>query len=110
MVTFDDGCVPAGDLRKISSADYKKIVKEGLKSYDREVKDMPFDFFQEVMDHLACADRARTTSLFQTSHAGYWVEDRHPVIRWSRPRTAIVKHCNDLLAQALEARGVQFRH
>ena len=39
-------------------ADYKKMVEEGLKSYEREVKDMPIDFFQEAMDHLACADCA----------------------------------------------------
>ena len=46
MVTFDDGGVPSKDLRRISLADYKKIVEEGLKSNDREVKDMPIDFFQ----------------------------------------------------------------
>ena len=38
-------------------ADYKKMVEEGLKSYEREVKVKPVDLFQEVMDHLACADR-----------------------------------------------------
>ena len=58
MVTFGDDGVPSGDLRRISMADYKKMVEEGIKSYEREVKDMPIDLFQEVMDHLACADRA----------------------------------------------------
>ena len=58
MVTFGDDGVPSGDLRRISMADYKKMVEEGLKSYEREVKDKPIDLFQEVMDHLACADRA----------------------------------------------------
>ena len=57
-VTLGDDGVPSGDLRRISMADYKKMVEEGLKSYEREVKDMPIDLFQEVMDHLACADRA----------------------------------------------------
>ena len=50
--------VPSGDLRRISMGDCKKMVEEGLKSYEREVKDMSVDLFQEVMDHLACADRA----------------------------------------------------
>ena len=58
MVTFRDDSVPSGDLRSISMADYKKMVEESLKSYEREVKDMPIDLFQEVIDHLACADRA----------------------------------------------------
>ena len=58
MVTFGDNGVPSGDLRRISMGDYKKMVEEGLKSYEREVKGMPIDLFQEVMDHLACADRA----------------------------------------------------
>ena len=50
MVTFGDDGVPSGDLRRISMADYKKMVKEGLKSYECEVKDMSIDLFQEVMD------------------------------------------------------------
>ena len=58
MVTYGDDGVISGDLRRISMADYRKMVEQGLKSYEREVKDMPIDLFQEVMDHLACADRA----------------------------------------------------
>ena len=62
MVTFGDDGVPSGDLRRISMAEFKKMVEEGLKSYEREVKDMPIDLFQEVIDHLACADQALSAS------------------------------------------------
>ena len=59
LITFGDCGVPSGDLRRISmGATNKKMVEEGLKSYDRDVKDLPIDLFQEVMDHLACADLA----------------------------------------------------
>ena len=58
IITFGDNGVPSEDLRRISMGDNKKMVEEGLKSYEREVKDMPIDLFQEVVDHLACADRA----------------------------------------------------
>ena len=43
MVTFGDDGVPSANLRRISMADYKKMVEEGLKSYEREVQDMPID-------------------------------------------------------------------
>ena len=46
MVTFGDNGIPSGDLRRILMGDYKKMVEEGLKSYEREVKDMPIDLFQ----------------------------------------------------------------
>ena len=46
MVTFGDNGVPSGDLRRISMGDYKKMVEEDLKSYEREVKDMSIDLLQ----------------------------------------------------------------
>ena len=52
------------------------------------------------------ASRSQNHFTFSDQAREYWGEDRHPVIRWSRPRTAIVEHCNDLWAQAPEARDV----
>ena len=69
MVTFGDDGVPSGDPRRISMADYKKIVEEGLKSYEREVKDMPIDLFQEVI--LAPRRRGSTTT-----RNGSWISSR----------------------------------
>merc|ERR1740129_1908102 len=43
---------------RIATADYQKMVADGLKSYQREVKDLPIELFQEVMDQLAWIDRA----------------------------------------------------
>ena len=57
MVTFGDDGVHSGDLTRISMADSRKWSKRASE-YERKVKDMPIDLFQEVMDHLACADSA----------------------------------------------------
>ena len=73
MVTFGDDGVPSGDLRRISMADYKKMVEEGLKSYEREVKDMPIDLFQEVMDlfrNEACGSLLRQSSMWPGRRGG----------------------------------------
>ena len=64
-VTFGDDGLPSGDLRKMSMADHKKMVEEGLKSYKREVKYVPIDLFQKVMQHLACADLALSAAHYK---------------------------------------------
>jgi len=58
LLTFSDDGVPRGTLKRIATADYQKMVADGLKSYQREVKDLPIELFQEVMDQLAWIDRA----------------------------------------------------
>ena len=57
MVTFNDDGVSSGDLRRDRWPTTRKWSKRDSE-YEREVKDMPIDLFQEDMDHLACADRA----------------------------------------------------
>jgi len=56
LSTSADG-IPSGLVKKISKSDYKKLVEDGLKSYEREVKDMPIELVQECMDQLARIDR-----------------------------------------------------
>jgi len=57
LLTFGDDGAPKGDLKKLSKADYKKMIEDGLKSYRREVKELPIELFEEVMDHMAWLDR-----------------------------------------------------
>lgn len=59
LLTFnDESGVPSGILKKIAPADYKKMTEDGLRSYEREVKDLPIELFQEVMEQVAWIDRA----------------------------------------------------
>ena len=90
IITFGDNGVPSGDLRRISTGDYKKMVEEGLKSYEREVKDMPIDLFQDVMDHLACADRALSTPHYNgIMLVGRSRVDRRSLVSPHRPHATI---------------------
>jgi len=54
----DESGVPSGVLKKIARGDYKKMVEDGQKSYEREVKDLPIELFSEVMEQVAWLDRA----------------------------------------------------
>eukprot|EP00927_Polykrikos_kofoidii_P027109 TRINITY_DN23975_c0_g4_i1.p1 TRINITY_DN23975_c0_g4~~TRINITY_DN23975_c0_g4_i1.p1 ORF type:complete len:2595 (-),score=618.45 TRINITY_DN23975_c0_g4_i1:108-6821(-) len=58
MLTFGDEGVPKGDMTKVSRDDYTKMVKDGMKSYEREVKDLPIELVNEVMEQLSWVDRA----------------------------------------------------
>ncbi|CAE7570289.1 DYH1B [Symbiodinium sp. CCMP2456] len=58
MLTLNDEGVPSGDMKKVSPEDYTKMVKDGLKSYQREVKDLEIELVPEVLEQLSWMDRA----------------------------------------------------
>eukprot|EP00931_Biecheleriopsis_adriatica_P043590 TRINITY_DN24917_c0_g1_i1.p1 TRINITY_DN24917_c0_g1~~TRINITY_DN24917_c0_g1_i1.p1 ORF type:complete len:4311 (+),score=994.91 TRINITY_DN24917_c0_g1_i1:69-13001(+) len=58
MLTIGDEGVPSGDMKKVSHADYSKMVQEGLKVFQREIKDMDIELIPEVIEQLSWIDRA----------------------------------------------------
>ena len=99
MVPFGDNGVPLGDLRRISMRDYKKMVEEGLKSYEREVKYMPIDLFQGLWIIL----RAPTAPCLQhtTMTSGSLA-----ALSWAdSPWCLSSSTCNDGQSLALQRRG-----
>jgi dynein heavy chain 2 len=64
LLTFGDEGVPKGEMKKVSQADFKKMIEDGKKSYEREVKDLPIELVPECMNQLACIDRALAAPTF----------------------------------------------
>jgi dynein heavy chain 2 len=64
LLNMGDEGVPKGVMNKVSREDYKKMVEQGLKLYEREVKDLPIELVSEVIDQLAWVDRAFAAPIF----------------------------------------------
>ncbi|KAF4743488.1 Cytoplasmic dynein 2 heavy chain 1, partial [Perkinsus olseni] len=47
-----------GTLREVSKVDYRKILSTGLATYERDVRPLGITLVDEVVDNLACLDRA----------------------------------------------------
>eukprot|EP00438_Fugacium_kawagutii_P026834 Skav224731 [mRNA] locus=scaffold699:573890:588190:- [translate_table: standard] len=58
MLTLSDEGVPSGDMKKVALEDYTKMVQDGLKSYQREVKDLDIELVPEVLEQIKWMDRA----------------------------------------------------
>ena len=59
MLTLGDEGVPSGDMKKVALEDYTKMVQDGLKSYQREVKDLDVELVPEVLEQIKWMDRAQ---------------------------------------------------
>merc|ERR1719356_1720401 len=51
-------------MKKVPQADFKKMIEDGKKSFEREVKDLPIELVPECMNQLACIDRALAAPTF----------------------------------------------
>ncbi|CAJ1327577.1 unnamed protein product [Effrenium voratum] len=58
MLTQNEEGVPSGEMKKVTIEDYMKMVQNGLKSYQREVKDLDIELVPEVLEQLSWMDRA----------------------------------------------------
>jgi dynein heavy chain 2 len=58
LLTPSDEGVPNGQMMSISTEDYEKMVVDGMKSYERDVREMPIELVREVMDRVSWIDRA----------------------------------------------------
>ena len=58
MLTLGDEGVPSGELKRVSVEDYTKMVQDGLKSYQREMKDLDIELVPEVLEQISWMDRA----------------------------------------------------
>ena len=78
MLTREGGSqlgIPTGELTRVDNEeDYRTLIQEGMKSYEREVKELGILLFDEVLENMAKIDRVLSSSqkndLFLIGKAG----------------------------------------